>query len=483
MHQHTHPSIGGPCLYQRTPNQQRRSTKLPLIYCETALLPDGWCPHVRIEYDNIGMITSVLPNQTPQPGDQLAQDGVTLPALADLHSHAFQRAMSGLTERASGHGKENFWTWRDMMFRFVGLLDPDQMGAIAAMAFMEMLEGGFAAVAEFHYLHNRPDGGRYDQQAEMALQIVAAANLVGIGLTLLPVLYMHSDAKGGALQGGQCRFRCHPEDYQRIAEAVTPSLQRGDDRLGIAPHSLRAVSLPALSVAPSLTAGPVHIHAAEQTGEVEEIQATHGQRPIELLLDRMAIDDRWCLIHSTHTSPDEIVALAKSGAVAGLCPITEANLGDGVFRGPDFLAAGGRLGIGSDANTRLSVAGELCMLEYAQRLAHRQRCVFAEPGQSVGMSLYRAALAGGAQALGRKSGAIAVGNWCDLVTCEASLPELAGLRHDALIDGWLFGTGDRAVRNVWSAGRSVVSAGRHLARDAISARYRQVMNEIMPSLS
>lgn len=438
-----------------------------VLHVPLAFLPGGWAHDVRVVIE-AGRIASVTPD-TPAAGGDTRLDGLALlPAVANLHSHAFQRAMAGRTERR-GAGAESFWTWRDTMYRLLETMDPDDVEAIAALAYVEMLEAGFAAVGEFHYLHHPSGGGRYAAPAEMAHRIVAAAEAAGIGLTLLPVLYTHAGAAGGALAGGQLRFGCDVDGFMSLHAEARRGLAE-DGVLGAAPHSLRAVTPEtAATLAEALPEGPLHIHAAEQTREVEELLAVHGARPVALLLDRVGIGPRWCVIHATHMTAHETGELAASGAVAGLCPVTEANLGDGIFPGPAFVEAGGRYGVGSDSNVRIDLAEELRLLEYGQRLQARARHVLAPPGGSTGEALWRAAAEGGAQALGRETGAIRPGAWADLVAVDT---EAVGLPLDCLLDGLVFARTEGALREVWSAGRHVVRGGRHVARDRIEASAR-----------
>lgn len=446
------------------------------IHARHALLPRGWVEDAAIAITD-GRIETVTPG-VERDGDAVTVD-ILLPAVANLHSHAFQRAMAGLTERR-GTGDDSFWTWRDLMYRFLDRLSPDQVEAIAAQVQVEMLEAGFASVGEFHYLHHGPAGTVYDDPAEMSVRIAAAADATGIGLTHLPVLYMQGGSDGRALAGGQLRFGNDLDGFNRIVEGAERAVTGlPDAQVGVAPHSLRAVGVEALTTATALRPGaPLHLHIAEQIAEVNEILGTHGATPVKWLLEVMDVDGRWCLIHATHMSPAETEGLARSGAVAGLCPITEANLGDGFFPGAAFAAAGGRYGIGSDSNVRISLAEELRTLEYGQRLEARQRNVLARPGGSTARAMFDAVLAGGAQALARPSGAIAHGMWADLVALDAAALALDGLRGDALLDAWAFAGDDGLVQDVWSAGRHVVRAGRHIARDGIEQAYRRVMSDL-----
>lgn len=450
------------------------------LWAAAALLPEGWAKDVRVEIGADGRIGRVTPDSPAASGPGATRAGILLPAPANVHSHAFQRAMAGLTERRGPDPKDTFWTWRRLMYRFLDRLTPDDVEAVAALAQMEMLEAGFAASGEFHYLHHRPDGGAYDDPAEMSVAILNAAETTGIGLCLLPVLYEAGGCDGRALGPGQRRFGCDPDrfsliDSRALIEIGSRSGTMPDLSSGIAPHSLRAVTETGLRFAVEKAGErPIHIHVAEQEAEVEEVLAFRGARPAEWLLANHEVGPRWCLIHLTQMTAAETSAVAASGAVAGLCPITEASLGDGIFNGVDFLAAGGRFGIGSDSDIRISLAEELRQLEYSQRLKHRGRAMLAEPSRSTGRVLLEGAAQGGAQALRRESGAIAPGLWADLAALDAGHLDLEGKEGDAILDAWIFAGDDRMVAEVWSAGRHVVTGGRHVARDAIEARARAV---------
>ena len=443
-----------------------------------ALLPTGWGSNVAVDIED-GVIRRVLSDVAPDGFERVA--GIALPGLPNLHSHTFQRGMAGLAETRGPEG-DSFWTWRQVMYRFLAHLTPDDVEAIAAFAMMEMLEGGFTALAEFHYLHHDPAGRAYDNPAELAARIGAAASETGMGLTLLPVFYAQGGFGGAPPTEGQRRFVCDVAQYSRLVGATRDALANLDDAtVGIAPHSLRAVTTRDLAEIVAIARqAPIHIHVAEQVREVEDCVAWSGQRPVAWLLDHAPVDRRWCLIHATHLDPHETRALAASGAVAGLCPLTEASLGDGIFDGAGFLAAGGRFGVGSDSNIEISAPAELKQLEYSQRLRHRARNVLAQhKGQSTGRSLYQNALTGGAQALGRRVGAIDVGHRADFVVLDATHADLAATSGDYWLDSYVFVTGKAAIDRVFVAGKSVVSNGRHVAREAISSRYRRAMARIM----
>jgi formimidoylglutamate deiminase len=445
------------------------------LFCARALLADGWAKDVRVSLGGDGRIADVESGVAASPEDERLDGRILLPAPANLHSHAFQRAMAGMTEARGPGGKDSFWTWRTLMYRFLEALSPEDIEAIAALVQVEMAEAGYAAVGEFHYLHNRPGGGHYDNPAELSARIAAAASQTGLGLTLLPVLYVFGGCDRRALAGGQLRFASDLAHFGRIVEGAVDAVGAlpGDARVGVAPHSLRAVPPDVVREASFLRPqDPIHIHVAEQVAEVTEVEGAYGRRPVALLLEQ-GIDARWCLIHATQMVPSEAEGLARSGAVAGLCPITESNLGDGIFDGARFREAAGVFGVGSDSNVRISLSEELRVLEYSQRLGLRARAVLAGPGSS-GRVLLEGAAAGGAKACGRDAGAIAVGKLADLLTLDADNLALAGLDGDMALDGWIFGGDDGAVRDVWSAGRRLVTGGRHYAREAVEARYRAV---------
>ena len=440
-----------------------------VLYAASALLPDGWHESVRIEIEG-GRIAGVEVGVRPKTGDQRA--AILVPGMPNLHSHAFQRGMAGLAEQR-GPEDDSFWTWRDVMYRFVGRLSPDDLEAIAAQAYVEMLEAGFTRVGEFHYLHHDVFGGSFADIGEMSGRIAAAAESAGIGLTLLPVFYAQGGFGGKSPGAAQARFISNPDFYGRLVErcrAIAGSVSGAV--VGIAPHSLRAVSPDQLkAILPLAKTGPIHIHIAEQVKEVEDCLAWSGKRPVEWLFDNAAVGPAWCLVHATHLTADEMRRLADSGAVAGLCPITEANLGDGLFPLDAFLRAGGALGVGSDSNVRIDLAEELRLLEYGQRLIHRARNVAASvPGQSTGRALFDRALAGGAQALGVVGG-IEAGAWADLVALEADH------EGDRALDHVIFAQG--RVSDVWCRGERKVEAGRHVAREAVSARYRTVLKKLL----
>ncbi|MGB3329098.1 MAG: formimidoylglutamate deiminase [Thermomicrobiales bacterium] len=447
-----------------------------VIAAGRALLADGWATDVRLSLSG-GRIVAIERGTDPQLGDH--RYDTVIPGIPNLHSHAFQRGMAGLAE-VRGSAEDTFWTWRQVMYRFALAMSPEQMEAVAQQAYIEMLESGFTRVGEFHYLHHAPDGTPYDDPAEMAARIVTAAAKTGIALTLLPVFYAHATFGGAA-----------PEPHQRRFISTVPQFTAMMDRcrelvadhpfavLGVAPHSLRAVTPEELAAVVALVpAGPVHIHAAEQVREVEDCVAWSGQRPVAWLLEHGGVDRRWCLIHATHLDQAECAGLAASGAVAGFCPITEANLGDGIVPGQAYVAQGGRFGVGTDSNVLIGAAGELRQLEYAQRLATRERNVLAMPPRSTGRSLVDTAVAGGTQALcGSDARAgLQVGAEAAFVTLDRTAAP--PVEADAILDAWIF-AGLAQVEDVWVHGQRVVEQGRHIGRDEATARYRAVIAELV----
>ncbi|MDI9279795.1 formimidoylglutamate deiminase [Pantoea sp. EABMAA-21] len=450
---------------------------MAVFFAPRALLADGWHEDVLITTDASGQIAELTPSSTPGSATRLA--GPVIPAIANLHSHAFQRAMAGLAEVA-GDPQDSFWTWRDLMYRMVQRLSPEQVGDIATHLYIDMLKGGYSQVAEFHYLHHDAQGKPYADDA-MLLNLIAAAETAGIGQTLLPVLYSYSGFGSQPASDGQRRFIQQTEAYlqqqQRVAQwsANKPLLNHG-----ICFHSLRAVS--EAQMREVLAAGaadvPVHIHVAEQEKEVNDSLAWSGERPVAWLYNRFEVDQRWCLIHATHLDDSEIHRMAASGAIAGLCPTTEANLGDGIFPAVEYIAQGGRWGIGSDSHVSLSALEELRWLEYGQRLRDRRRNRITLPHQpSVGDLLWQQAAQGGAQACAINTGELAVGKRADWLVLENDA-FLSSVNSASLLNRWLFGGSQSQIRDVFVAGNQVISEGHHPAEEAAAARFAQAMSAL-----
>lgn len=447
------------------------------LFARHALLPGGWRRDVLLEWDTHGDLTQVEPDATPAPGVRQAR--YVLPGMVNLHSHAFQRAMGGLTEIA-GDGPDSFWTWRDLMYRFAARITPDQIEAIAAQLFAECLRHGYTSVCEFHYLQRDVDGASYARPAETAERVAAAGAATGMGLTLLPVLYSHAGFGEQPLKPAQARFRTNVDEVLGIVDALAP-LRNGQLEVGAAPHSLRAATIDQIrALGAGLPRGrPLHIHIAEQQGEVEQCLAHADRRPVEYLMDHIALDARWCLVHATHVNEAEVAALAASGAVAGLCPTTEANLGDGLFPLAPFIDAGGRFGVGSDSHVSHSPVEELRWLEYGQRLLHQQRNVAHTRAQRhVGDYLWQAALEGGAHAAGRRVGLLEAGRRADLLALDDGHPNLDGVNEAEVLGRVVFCGNDNLVRDVLCGGRWVVEDGRHVAQEAIARRYRQALGDL-----
>lgn len=453
------------------------------LYCAQAMLPEGWARGVLIEIDATGAIAAI--RRGPPENDDIRARGPVLPGMPNLHSHAFQRAMAGLAE-VSGAGADSFWTWRRLMYAFTARLDPEDVEAIAAQLYVEMLRAGYTAVGEFHYLHHGRDGRPYDDPAELSERVIAAAARTGIGITHLPVLYARGGFRDAPAGAEQARFVLDGDHFLDLV--ATLRRRHGDDpnvAVGIAPHSLRAVPAALLAEAVAGFAamesgGAIHIHVAEQQQEVADCLEETGQPPVAWLLDHAPVDRRWCLVHATHVSAAETAALAARDAVVGLCPTTEANLGDGLFPARAYCARGGRFGIGSDSHTSVNVAEELRWLEYGQRLTHQSRAVLAGgPSRATGAALYRAALAGGAQALARPLGVIAPGYRADFVVLDADSPVLAARDGDRLVDSWLFAGIGNPVRDVMVGGRFVLRDGRHEDEAAIAAAYGKTLAHLL----
>ena len=455
------------------------------LFAERVLLPGGWRHNVCLHWNEDGRLTSVDTDTTAPAGVPRA-DGPVLPGMCNLHSHAFQRAMAGLTEYL-GHPQDSFWSWRELMYRFAARLTPDTLYAVARQLYVEMLKAGYTSVCEFHYVHHHPDGTPYPGSTRLAEQLVRAAADAGIGLTLLPVLYQHSGFGAQAPLPQQARFIANPDWILDLLARLRQDHPAHDAlRYGVAPHSLRAVAPAALD---ALRAGlhaddplaPIHIHIAEQTREVEDAVAHLGARPVRWLLDHQPVDTRWCLVHATHMTPDETAGLAKSGAVAGLCLSTEANLGDGLFDAVNYLAAGGRWGIGSDSHVSVSPLEELRLLEYGQRLRDQRRNALASADTpAVADRLYAGAVAGGAQAAARPIDGLAVGQRADFVILNGRHPDLVCRRDDQLLAGLIFCQhGDTPVIDVYAGGRRVVANRRHADDETAAHAYRSALETLL----
>ena len=449
------------------------------FHFDKALTADGWQSDVQATVTD-GRFSALSSGVNPDPAAM--RHAIAIPGLPNLHSHAFQRAMSGLAERR-GPGADSFWSWREVMYRFALSMTPDDVEAVATQAYAEMLEGGFTRVGEFHYLHHDKNGAPYADLCELASRVASASSDTGLQLTLLPVFYAHSGFGGKAPGEAQRRFIHSVDTFSALYAGCETIIGRMDGaNLGIAPHSLRAAIPDQLQCILLLAKdGPIHIHIAEQMKEVEDCVAWSGQRPVEWLMSNMPVGENWCLIHATHMTAAETQAMAKSGAIAGLCPITEANLGDGIFDAPSFLAAGGRFGVGSDSNVLIDAASELRQLEYSQRLSLLARNVLAEPEQSTGEAIFGTALAGGSAALGQEQYGLSLNAPADFVTLQADHPAVAGHGADSILDAMIFGNAKNLIDTVWTRGRKRVENGRHLDATRIAARYGRTMQRLMAS--
>jgi formimidoylglutamate deiminase len=455
----------------------RITNTLKTLHFKNALLPEGWSTDVSVEIDTLGNISRIESNV---PG---ANPGCLLPGIANLHSHAHQRAMAGLAERA-GDSKDSFWTWRSIMYDFLNAISPEHLYAIASQLYIEMLKAGYTRVAEFQYLHHQHDGSRYANIAEMSLQILSAAKDTGLGLTNLPVHYQFGGFGGQATSDQQRRFACDPEEFLQIVDRL--QRQSAVDLnviTGVAAHSLRAVTKQSFEKVLYELSGessfPIHIHIAEQTKEVDDCVAWSGARPVEYLYDHFSVDKDWCLVHATHMSENETMLMAKSGAVAGLCPTTEANLGDGFFNGTAYLEAGGNLGIGSDSNISISPTEEIRWFEYGQRLVHRSRNQLSGGfNRSTGRNLFDSLVSGGARACGHNSGAIDVGKRADLIVLDTDHSLLCERNGDELIDSWIFSGNENTVRDVYVGGKHLIVNGHHENEELITSRFKSVIKEL-----
>ena len=448
------------------------------IWASSALLASGWAESVEISIDANGDIESITPNSAYDSGDRAE---VLLAAIPNLHSHAHQRAMAGLGERA-GDSEDSFWTWRKVMYHYLERIQPEHLFHIASQLYLEMLKSGYSCVGEFQYLHHDIDGNAYANPAEMSLQCLQAARAVGLGFTALPVLYRYGGFGGAASVDGQKRFINDGEGFIEIVKTLQKATA-GDANasVGIAPHSLRAIDHELLTEVISGVGdiAAIHIHIAEQTREVDDCLEWCGQRPVEWLMRNFEVDSSWCLVHATHLNDAELSAMAGSGCIAGLCPTTEANLGDGFFNAPDYLAQNGRWAIGSDSHISVDPVEELRWLEYGMRLQTRRRNVLASPTvANTGRNLLDAALAGGAQACGRKIGSIAPGYRADLLALDCDHARLYGRRQDDLVDSWIFSGNENLVRDVYIGGKKLIVNGHHADEETIAQNYRATLDQL-----
>ena len=452
------------------------------IFAKKALLPNGWSNNVIIEIDQSGLISNVTENNNHKV-DAYLNEEIILPAMNNLHSHSFQRAMAGLTEARSPQGNDNFWSWRNLMYQFLDVLTPEEIYSITLFSQMEMLQSGYVGVGEFHYLHNQIGGTKYDNIAELSEKVLEASEESGISICLLPVIYERGGCDNRELEGGQLRFHNNIDTFEKLYNQIKVFLSKNENfSLGVAAHSLRAVKNETLNKIIDLTNGPIHIHAAEQVKEVEEIKSFYKMPPVEFLIENFDINKRWCLIHCTQMSELETELLSKSGAVAGLCPVTEANLGDGIFNGFQYNERKGLYGIGTDSNINISLTEELKTFEYSQRLLNKKRAVISNQKKSTGRKLFDDCLEGGARALQINNGKIQKGFNADLISLPNANNELDGLKDDKILDYWIFASRENDVQKLWNKGKCLVENGKHLNFDDIQSNYRKTIKNLQEKL-
>ncbi len=448
------------------------------IWANSALLANGWADSVEIKIDATGNIATISPNLPYSDGDRVE---VLIPAIPNVHSHAHQRAMAGLGERA-GDTQDSFWTWRKVMYHYLERIQPDNLFHIAAQLYLEMLKAGYSCVGEFQYLHHDLNGQAYDNRAEMSLQCLQAATGVGIGFTALPVLYRYGGFGSAVALDGQKRFLNDADGFIEIVKSLqSATTNDANCSVGIAPHSLRAINRDLLAevIASLENLAAIHVHVAEQSKEVDDCLDWSGKRPIEWLFENFDVDQKWCLIHATHINEQETAAMAGSGCVAGLCPTTEANLGDGFFNAREYFARRGCWAIGSDSHISIDPVEELRWLEYGMRLQTRGRNVLvSDASANTGRNLLDGALAGGAQACGRNIGSIAEGYRADFVVLDHEHPRLYGRSKDDLIDSWIFSGNSNLVRDVYIGGNKIIDNGHHADEDTIARNYRNTLDQL-----
>ena len=452
------------------------------IFAKKALLPNGWSNNVIIEIDQSGLISNVTEKNNHKVDADLNEE-IILPAMNNLHSHSFQRAMAGLTEARSPQGNDNFWSWRNLMYQFLDVLTPEEIYSITLFSQMEMLQSGYVGVGEFHYLHNQIGGTKYDNIAELSEKVLEASEESGMSICLLPVVYERGGCDNRELEGGQLRFHNNIDTFEELYNQIKVLLSKNENfSLGVAAHSLRAVKNETLNKIIDLTNGPIHIHAAEQVKEVEEITSFYKMPPVEFLFKNFDINNRWCLIHCTQMSELETELLSKSGAVAGLCPVTEANLGDGIFNGFQYNEQKGLYGIGTDSNINISLTEELKTFEYSQRLLNKKRAVISNQKKSTGRKLFDDCLEGGARALQINNGKIQKGFNADLISLPNTNNELDGLEDDKILDYWIFASRENDVQKLWNKGKCLVENGKHLNFDDIQSNYRKTIKNLQEKL-
>ncbi len=448
------------------------------IWANSALLASGWADSVEITVDTNGSIATISPAMPYSDGDKVE---ILIPAIPNVHSHAHQRAMAGLGERA-GDTQDSFWTWRKVMYHYLERIQPEHLFHIATQLYLEMLKAGYSCVGEFQYLHHDLNGQAYENRAEMSLQCLQAARQVGIGFTALPVLYRYGGFGSAAALEGQKRFLNDADGFSEIVKTLQTAVSNDANcSVGIAPHSLRAINRELLSevIASLDDLAAIHVHVAEQTKEVDDCLDWCGMRPVEWLFDNFEVAQNWCLIHATHINESETANMASSGCVAGLCPTTEANLGDGFFNAREYFAQQGCWAIGSDSHISIDPVEELRWLEYGMRLQTRSRNILASSTTAnTGRNLLDGALAGGARACGRSIGSIAPDHRADFVVLDHEHPRLYGRNKDDLIDSWIFSGNSNLVRDVYIGGNKLIENGYHAGEDTIARNYRDTLDQL-----
>lgn len=450
------------------------------LFAKKILLADGWANEQTLTIEQ-GIITDITSGYTA--GAEQVK-GVVIPGMVNCHSHAFQRAFAGFSEQGS-EGQDSFWTWRNIMYKFLGQLTAVDAQVIASQLYIEMLKMGYTRVAEFHYLHHDIDGQNHENLATMAQAIFAAAKQSGIGLTLLPVLYRFSGFGPQAATDGQKRFINSVEQFNDlVTDCFALAKLQPNCNIGIAPHSLRAVDktslLAAVTHVRSLdTQAPIHIHIAEQQKEVDDCLAHYGQRPVQWLLDNANVDQYWCLIHATHIDEKERKGIIASQAIAGICPTTEANLGDGIFPTDEFLMDNGTFAIGSDSHISVNPIEELRWLEYAQRLSKQQRAILATNEQkSVGLNLWQKAAAGGAQSTNSNTGELAIGKQADLLVLDDNQLRLYAHDDMHLLDSVIFASQRNPVLDVMVNGHWTIRDGQHALEQISADHFAKLLTQL-----
>ncbi|MAZ04292.1 MAG: formimidoylglutamate deiminase [Sneathiella sp.] len=452
------------------------------LHFEQILLETGWDRDITLKIDPSGYIQSIERTKSKEMGKSIT--GAAIPGMPNLHSHAFQRAMAGLAEKRSSP-TDSFWSWRKVMYGFLDMLEPEDVTAITAQLYVELMRGGYTGVAEFHYLHHSRTGQPYDDKSLMSQAVIEGAQAAGMPITLLPVFYAHAGFGGVPPEHGQRRFINNLNDYQNLFSELQGFEQQDPNlTLGVAPHSLRAATKEEIGELLKLSPErPFHIHIAEQQKEIEDCIASYGKRPVEWLYENFDVDKRWCLVHATHLTDAEITLIAKSKAIVGLCPLTEANLGDGIFPAKRFVSEEGSFGIGSDSNICLDVARELEGLEYGQRLLHQERNVLTSITlPNTGHFLYKKSVSGGARALGQPLGGLQIGSRADFVALDLEHPDFYGRDRESFLSILLFAAAADFKTDVYIAGEKMVAQGRHKREEEITRTYKARMSNLLSSL-